>query len=129
MQVNDFGNIHNLNCAQSIKDTAGHIWDRRDSAGRMGACVTVVVPWFQERYERTGDWRPLAWWVNDHLPYHSMMFFPKLAAFNLTWREEPERFIYSHVTPRGWLTKHGMAGHSKKHPQHYQCFPKLISEV
>lgn len=129
VQVNDFGNIHNLNCAQSIKDTAGHIWDRRDSAGRMGACVTVVVPWFQERYERTGDWRPLAWWVHDHLPYHSMMFFPKLAAFNLTWREDPERFIYSHVTPRGWLTKHGMAGHSKKHPQHYQCFPKLISEV
>ena len=129
VQVNDFGNIHNLNCAQSIKDTAGHIWDRRDSAGRMGACVTVVVPWFQERYERTGDWRPLAWWVHDHLPYHSMMFFPKLAAFNLTWREEPERFIYSHVTPRGWLTKHGMAGHSKKHPQNYQCFPKLISEV
>ena len=68
VEVNAFGNIHNLNCAQNEKDFAGHIWDRRDSAGRMGACVTVVVPWFLDEFGRTGDWRPLAWWVHDHLP-------------------------------------------------------------
>ena len=125
VEVNAFGNIHNLNCAQNEKDFAGHIWDRRDSAGRMGACVTVVVPWFLDEFGRTGDWRPLAWWVHDHLPYHHMMFFPKLAAFNLTWRQEPERLIYSHANPKGWLTKPGMPGHSGSHADRYPGFPPL----
>ncbi|MCA8929552.1 MAG: hypothetical protein KDC18_15920 [Alphaproteobacteria bacterium] len=124
--VNDFGNALDLNCAQSEKDFAGHIWDRRDAAGRMGACVTVVVPWFLPLYEATGDWRPLAWWVHDHLPYHRMLFFPKLAAFNLTWREAPERRIDSHAAPqRGCLTRPGMANHAGSHAAAYEGFPPL----
>ena len=46
------------------------------------------------QYKRTGDWRPLGWWMHDHLPYHRIIFFPKLEAFNLSWREESERLIY-----------------------------------
>ncbi|HKK29049.1 MAG TPA: hypothetical protein VKA18_01480 [Alphaproteobacteria bacterium] len=125
VRLNDFGNAHHLNCALSEKDFAGHIWDRRDPAGRMGACACVVVPWFADRYAETGDWRPLAWWVHDHLPYHHMMFFPKLAAFNLTWREQPERLIYGQASPRGWLTRPGMPGHGDDHSSEYARLPKL----
>ena len=94
-------------CSANPKNYAGHIWDRRDAAGRMGACVSVVVPWFADRYAQGRDWRDLAWWVHDHLPYHEMYFFPKLAVFNLTWREEPDRAIRSYVAPRGTLLAPG----------------------
>ncbi|RUS58827.1 hypothetical protein EGN72_18065 [Pseudorhodobacter sp. E13] len=106
-QVNRFGNDHNLKCARNEANYAGHIWDRRDSAGRMGACVSVVVPWFADQYNRGRDWRDLAWWVHDHLPYHEMWFFPTNAAFNLTWREGPERVISSYIAPRGKLLAAG----------------------
>ena len=93
--VNGFGNVHGLNCAKNAANYAGHIWDIRDAAGRMGACACIVVPWFADQYDRGRDWRDLAWWVHDHLPYHDMFFFPKRAAFNLTWREAPVRRIRS----------------------------------
>ena len=32
-----------------------------------------------------------------------MQFFPKLAAFNLTWRENPQRKISSYIAPLGNL--------------------------
>ncbi|MCU0855722.1 MAG: hypothetical protein MUF63_12635 [Rhodobacteraceae bacterium] len=104
-QLNHFGatEVTPQKCSANPKNYAGHIWDRRDAAGRMGACVSVVVPWFADRYAAGRDWRDLAWWVHDHLPYHAMYFFPKLAAFNLTWREDPERTIASYVPPRGTL--------------------------
>jgi hypothetical protein len=105
--VNRFGNENGLKCARNEANYAGHIWDRRDGAGRMGACVSVVVPWFADQYNRGRDWRDLAWWVHDHLPYHEMWFFPTNAAFNLTWREEPQRVISSYVAPRGKLLAAG----------------------
>ena len=53
-----------------------------------------------------------------------MLFFPKLAAFNLTWREDPERRIDSHAKPhRGLLTKPGMANHIGNHAAAYPNFP------
>ena len=55
-----------------------------------------------------------------------MLFFPKLAAFNLTWREAPERLIYSHAKPqRGWLTKPGMTNYAGGHSSEYLGFPAL----
>lgn len=105
--VNQFGNEHDLKCARNEANYAGHIWDRRDAAGRMGACVSIVVPWFADQYSQGRDWRDLAWWVHDHLPYHEMWFFPTNAAFNLTWRETPERIISSYVAPRGKLLAGG----------------------
>ena len=107
--LNHFGatEVRPQKCAANAKNHAGHIWDRRDAAGRMGACVSVVVPWFADRYAAGCDWRDLAWWVHDHLPYHAMYFFPKLAAFNLTWRESPQPSISSYVPPRGTLLAPG----------------------
>lgn len=107
--LNHFGatEVRPQKCSANEKSYAGHIWDRRDAAGRMGACVSVVVPWFADSYERGRDWRDLAWWVHDHLPYHAMYFFPRLAAFNLTWREAREPGIKSYISPRGTLLAPG----------------------
>ena len=94
-------------CSSNARNHAGHIWDRRDAAGRMGACVSIVIPWFADQYDHGRDWRDLAWWVHDHLPYHAMYFFPKLAAFNLTWREDPTPSIGSYIAPKGTLLRAG----------------------
>lgn len=104
-QLNDFGSKHvrPQKCSSNEKNYAGHIWDQKDAAGRMGACVSVSIPWFAERYAAGRDWRDLAWWLWDHLPFHEVYFFPKTAAFNLTWREFPNKRILSYIAPRGLL--------------------------
>lgn len=98
--VNRFGNENDLSCATNEKNRARHIWDQRDAGGGMGAMATVAVPWFTDRYEVGADWRALAWWIHDHLPYSSLQFYPKLAAFNLAWHERPLREISSYIEPR-----------------------------
>lgn len=119
-EVNGFGNANKLNCSTNEKNFAGHIWDRRDAKGRMGATACVIVNRFIPYYERTGDWEAIAWWVHDHLPYSDMEFFPKFAAFNLQWREEPERSIYSFVPPRrGRLTDSGRPNWAGRHEGAY----------
>lgn len=121
--VNDLGNRLGLNCASNEANAAGHIWDMRDAEGRMGATACVVVPWFADRFREHGDWRRLAWWVHDHLPYATMCFFPKLWAFNLQWHERPDRRISSYAGPKGLLTKLGMANHEGDHSEHYAGLP------
>ncbi|WP_425092590.1 hypothetical protein [Tropicimonas sp. S265A] len=103
--LNHFGatQVRPQKCAANEKNYAGHIWDRRDSEGRMGACVSVSIPWFAAQYAQGRDWRDLAWWLWDHLVFHEVYFFPKTAAFNLTWREQPEKRILSYIAPRGLL--------------------------
>ena len=124
-EVNDFGNRNNLNCAVNAKNYAGHIWDVRDGEGRMGATACIAVPWVWDRFQAEGDWQRLAWWIHDHLPYHTLEFFPKLWAVNIQWREEPERIITSFAKPRGTLTKPGMDNHAGDHSHHYAGFPTL----
>lgn len=126
-EVNRFGNENGFNCASNEKNYAHHIWDRRDGEGRMGATACVIVNHFVPYYERTGDWEALAWWVHDHLPYSAMEFFPKLAAFNLNWREEPARRISSMIPPRrGLLTKPGMDNWAGRHEAAYAA---MLGEV
>lgn len=119
-EVNAFGNRQGLSCATNAHTAACHIWDRRDSAGRMGATATIVVPGFLDRVSEQGGWRRLAWWIHDHLPYDSLYFFPKLWAFNIRWREEPRRRIDSYVAPRGCLTKPGMPNWAGDHSAWYK---------
>ena len=90
-EVNAFGNRNRLNCSSNENSYADHIWDRLDADGYMGATACILVRWFLPQYEKTGDWRPLAWWIHDHLPYSELDFFPKLAAFNITWHEKPKK--------------------------------------
>ena len=97
----------------------------------MGATACIVIAWFidTEHYKETQDWRPLAWYIHDHLPYSEMVFFAKNAAFNLTWRErEPRRRILGRAQPhKKLLTKPQDANHSGDHSTHYPGFPKLRS--
>lgn len=122
--INEFGNRKRLNCASNEKNYAAHIWDRRDENGCMGATACIVIPWFADRYANGADWRSLAWWIHDHLPYSSLYFFPKMAAFNVSWHERPERRIDSYVPPKGCLTRPGMPGHEGRHSEWYEDFPK-----
>ncbi|MBB6508017.1 hypothetical protein F4695_001349 [Rhizobium soli] len=123
--VNAFGNVRGMNCATNAASSADHIWDRRDADGSMGATACIVVPWLIDNFGEEGDWRKLAWWIHDHLPYASLCFFPKLWAFNIQWHERPVRRITSYAQPRGLLTKAGMANHGGDHSEWYQGFPEI----
>ncbi|WP_226779982.1 hypothetical protein [Oceaniglobus trochenteri] len=106
-RVNGFGNAHGLNCSRNEASFANHIWDRRDDAGGMGATACISIAWFADQYDRGRDWRDLAWWLHDHLPYSEIFFHPVRAAFNLTWHEMPRRSISSYIAPRGKLLAAG----------------------
>ena len=119
-EVNHFGNVNKLNCGRNETNYAGHIWDHRDPQGRMGATACIIVNRFVPYYERTGDWEAMAWWVHDHLPYSDMEFFPRYAAFNLQWREQPVRRIHSFIPPRrGVLTGPGKDNWAGRHDDAY----------
>ena len=113
------------NCGETTWNHARHVWDRRDAGGFMGATACIVIPWFIPRYEAGTPWQAMAWWVHDHLPYSDMAFFPKYAAFNLRWHEQPARRIDSYAQPAGCLTKPGMANHAGDHSAEYPGFPAL----
>ena len=123
--VNAFGNRMGLSCASNERNYGRHIWDRRDAEGCIGAMASVVVPWFADRYAAGADWRAMAWWIHDHLPYSQLQFFPKLAAFNIGWRERPRRRIHSFIEPRGCLTRPGLDNQAGDHSHHYPGFPVL----
>lgn len=112
-------------CGSVRVNAAYHIWDLRDADDCMGAAACIVMPWFADRYRVGADWRSLAWWIHDHLPYGHLEFYPKLAAFNIQWHERPRRRIDSFIRPRGCLTKPGMANHEGSHADWYAGFPAL----
>ncbi len=114
-----------FNCSKNDNTLADHIWDRLDRNGHMGATACIVIPWFADRYACGADWRTLAWWLHDHLPYSEICFFPKLCAFNLGWHERPKRVIKSYIAPKGTLTRPGMANHCGGHEANYPGFPNL----
>lgn len=103
--INAMGNEKGENCGSNKSNYAGHIWDHLDENGHRGAMACVVVPWFADRYEKGADWRAMAYWVHNHLPYSQLQFFPKLCAFNIGWHEKPVRSIYSYIEPKGLLLK------------------------
>jgi hypothetical protein len=120
-RVTEFGQRRG-ECGGIKVNAAYHVWDMRDANG-VGAGASVVVPWFADRYAAGADWRAMAWWVHDHLPYSHLQFFPKLAAFNIQWHEKPQRRIDSFIEPRGCLTRPGMANHAGSHADWYAGFP------
>lgn len=103
-RLNRFGNDNRLNCARNDYPLECHIWDLPDVPV---AGASIVIPWFADRYAQGRDWRDLAWWLHDHLPYSEIWFFPKLCAFNLSWRPIPQRRIDSYIAPRGTLLRAG----------------------
>ena len=120
--LNDLGNKGGHNCGSNEKNFAGHIWDFPDSEGN-GAMACVVVPWFADRYAQGADWRALAYWIHNHLPYSQLQFFPKLCAFNIGWHEKPKRAIYSYIKPA--IKIELGAPPDPAYAKHYAGFPKL----
>ena len=88
-------------CASNQANYAGHIWDRLDADGHMGATACVVATRFWEENRQEGDWRIMARWIHDNLPYADLLFFPTYWAFNIRWHERPARTIKSYAAPRG----------------------------
>lgn len=127
-EVNASGNERGLNCARNEANYAGHIWDRRDADGHMGATACIVIPAFWDVFQQEGDWQKLAWWIHDHLPYSSLYFFPKFWAVNIAWHEKPERRIDSYTAPKGCLTKPGMANHDGSHRKEWEDLDKVLGK-
>lgn len=121
--VNEFGNKNKLNCASNESNFAAHIWDHPDANGKHGATACIVVPWLVDHIASGGKWTDMAWWIHDHLPYSSLYFFSKLAAFNINWHEAPLRRIDSYAPPKGCLTRLGMPKHEGIHADQYVGFP------
>jgi hypothetical protein len=121
--VNALGNEKGHNCSSNEKNYAGHIWDYPDATGGHGATACVVVPWFVDRYESGTDWRALAYWIHNHLPYSRLQFFPKLAAFNINWHERPKRSIYGYAKPKGYILRG--APRDESLGDWYRDFPEL----
>lgn len=113
-------------CSDNDYNRARHIWDQRDAAGFLGATASIVIPWYLPRYEASGDFRPLAWWIRDNLPgYGEASFYPWLCAFNIRWYEGPSEGAITFHDGRegGLLTKAGEAGFEGDHSALYPGFP------
>jgi hypothetical protein len=74
------------------------------------------------------SWQELAWWMHDHLDYSEIYFFPKLAAFNIQWREHPERRILSYIQPKGVLLGPEQAGAPGLNADKYQTIKQLVNK-
>ena len=125
-EVNAFCNKEGYNCAKNEANYARHIWDRVDNEGLKGATACIALPWFTDRYEQGADWRALAYWIHDHLPYSELQFFPAICAFNIGWHEKPKKTIHSYIEPRGYLLRdsHPPSGFAEI----YDGFPQLRHE-
>lgn len=122
--VNALGNEKGLNCASNEKNYAGHIWDVPDADGYIGATACIVIPWFASRYAAGADWRSLAYWIHDHLPYSELEFFDgqNMCAFNINWHERPKKNITSWLNPRTLMKSGHTAGPFE---EWYAGFPNL----
>jgi hypothetical protein len=120
-EVNQTGNKLGASCATNDKNYAGHIWDKKDQDGYMGATACIVIPEYIDYYNKTGDWQSLAWWIHHHIPqYQKMTFYKDLCAFNIRWHENPNK-------PKEIKTSRASSNFGKKHllnngkaHEHYQ---------
>ncbi len=118
-------------CNDNTYGAARHIWDMRDADGYRGATASIVIPWYVERFAESRDFRPLAWWICDHLAdYAEISFFPWLCAFNIRWYEGPcdraIRWSAPDMPESRLLTRHGMDGFDDDHAALYPGFPQAV---
>ena len=121
--INEIGHEKRHNCASNEANFARHIWEHPDEIG-MGATACIVIPWFMDRYNDGADWRSLAYWIHDHLPYSEIEFFDGkgMCSFNLSWHEQPKKIITSWMTPRVLLKGESVTG---TFAEWYEGFPEL----
>lgn len=104
-KLNAFGNQRQLSCAKNEKNHAYHIWDHRDANGHMGAAACIVIPRFNGGDTDLKTREDLAWWIDEHLPYHRVTFFSRDHAFNIGWHEVPRADIYSFKPKPHWIKR------------------------
>lgn len=126
-RINEIGNENKHNCASNEKNFAHHIWDYHDVNG-LGATACIVIPWFMDKYKDGADWRALAYWIHDHLPYSELEFFDGqgMCSFNLSWHEKPKKVITSWLEPRVLLKGESRTG---IFAEWYEGFPALCKSV
>ncbi len=132
--INQIGNEKGYNCASNEKNYTRHIWDVRDKQNNYGATTCIVVNSFVDYYQETSDWTALAWWIHDHVPaYRDIVFYPKLAAFNINWYSDSaaEKTIQSqvpnpHTGKKGILTRTGHDNFEGDHAQYYNEWLRTI---
>jgi hypothetical protein len=110
-------------CSPNEFNLARHIWDLRDEQGYCGATASIVIPAYLAHYERTGDYRPLAWWIRDNVEdYAELAFYPWQCAFNIRWYEGPSDKTIRRWTPDGSevLTRRDMANFAGDHRALYE---------
>jgi len=118
-------------CTSNDDNAAYHIWDLRDTSGRLGATATIIIPAYIEHFRATQEWRPLGWWMRDHLAdYAHIQFFSKLCAFNIGWREGENDQQIGFLDPptRELLTKRGDPFFAGPHLEAYEHVPILTEE-
>lgn len=127
--VNQCGNENNHNCGSNENNAASHIWDLRDHNKQCGATACIVIPSLIELIEKDiGNWKQIAYWIHNHLPYSQMQFFKRkdtLCAFNLSWHEQPKKDIYSYI--RGDQGNLGVT--PEPNPEYENFYPDLIEQV
>ncbi len=119
-------------CVDNEANYAEHIWDRRDADGFLGATATVVIPGYLDYYERTQNWRSLAWWLRDHIAEYAQIFmFRRLCAFNIRWYEGPsdQAIVYLDPPLREVLTNRNMANFAGEHRALYADVPFLAART
>ncbi len=126
-EINETGNEKGHNCASNKANFAHHIWDHPDDNG-LGATACIAIPWFIDKYNNGADWRSLAYWIHDHLPYSEIEFFDGkgMCSFNLSWHENPKKIITSWMTPRVLLKGESVTG---TFAEWYEGFPELSTSA
>lgn len=102
-KLNAFGNAKGLKCAANEKNYAYHIWDKRDANGFSGAAACIIIP--EESLVERGfhNWKTLANYLDENLPYNRMVFFNS-GAFNIGWKENGrEQSIFSRIPKPHWF--------------------------
>ena len=94
-----------------------------------GETACIIVNSFIPYYEETGHWQALAWWIHDNIPeYADLEFYRHYAAFNISWHEKPQKYIYSYVEPKGYLKKAGDNSHNSDHSDEYEAFLRTLKK-
>ena len=104
-RLNEFGASRGYKCASNKRNFAYHIWDHRDAAGHKGAAATIAIPKFLDGETEFESWRDLAWWIDDHLPYHRLTFFRHGRTFNIGAHDEPRREIFAWDSKPRWIKR------------------------
>lgn len=127
--VNAKGAEKGYRCARNEANYAGHIWDKKDQNGQMGATACIIVNSFIPYYAETGHWQALALWIHDHIPaYSHMQFYPKYAAFNISWHESPRKEIGSYIRGDGGklLIQPKSPSFAGSHAAEYQAYLQTL---